>query len=70
VLLGVAGIIAQADERLAAAAEAALHRDVELVPEEWLGRLPQQRRADFREFLADRLRPPREFVREAEDARP
>jgi hypothetical protein len=70
VLLGVAGPIAEADERLAAAAEQALNQAVERVPGEWLGELPAQRRADFREFLAERLCPPREFVNEAEDARP
>jgi hypothetical protein len=70
VLLSKAGPIAEADARLAAAAEDAIDGATALVPEEWLGELPEQRRADFREYLGERLRPPRDFVTEAENARP
>jgi hypothetical protein len=69
VLLHMAGPIAEADERLAAAAEEAADRVAAFVPDGWLGDLPEQRRADFREYLGERLRSPRDFVTEAENAR-
>jgi hypothetical protein len=69
VLLGAAGPIAAADERLAARAAAAVAAAVELVPAAWLGDSPDRRRADFRAFLEQRLAPPRHFVAEAERAR-
>jgi hypothetical protein len=69
VLLPRAGSIAEADERLAERAAAAVLEAVARVHDEWLGDLPELRRADFREFLDERLRSPRQFVAEAEDAR-
>ncbi len=70
VLLPRAGSIVEADARLADAAAAAVADAVARVPDEWLGELPARRRADFREFLEERLRAPRVFATEAEDARP
>jgi hypothetical protein len=69
VLLAAAGPLSEADERLAAAAEAALPTAVALVPEEWLGDDPEGRRRDLSDFLAERLRAPRAFVGEAEAVR-
>jgi hypothetical protein len=69
VLLGAAGPLDEADERLAGAAEAALGTAVALVPEEWLGDDSEARRRDLTDFLAERLRAPRAFVGEAEGAR-
>lgn len=70
VLLGVAGPIAEADARLAAGAAQAIPDAVAAVPYEWLGDAPEVRRADFAAFLIERLTEPREFVAEAESARP
>ncbi len=69
VLLARAGSIAEADARLAGTAAAAVAGAVALVPDEWLGSDPVERRADFEAFLRDRLESPRGFVAEAEDAR-
>ncbi len=69
VLLGQAGPVAEADARLAAAAQGAVADSVARVPSQWLGDAAEARRADFEAFLNDRLSAPREFVREAEDAR-
>jgi hypothetical protein len=69
VLLDRAGPIAGADARLAGAAAEAIAHAVGEVPDEWLGERPAARRADFAEFLSDRLTPPRVFVEEAERAR-
>jgi len=69
VLLGAAGPLDEADERLASAAEAALATAVALVPEAWLGDDPAGRRGDLSDFLAERLGAPRGFVGEAEGAR-
>jgi hypothetical protein len=69
VLLGAAGPLAEADERLAAAAQDAVGTVVALVPEGWLGGEPEGRRRDLADFLVERLRPPRAFVSEAEGAR-
>jgi hypothetical protein len=69
VLLGLAGRIAEADARLAATAQDAVAGSVARVPSQWLGDASEARRADFEAFLNDRLAAPREFVREAEDAR-
>lgn len=69
VLLGAAGPIAEADDRLAEAAMGAASDVTRLVPRQWLGERPDQRRADFAEFLQERLRGPRRFVEEAERAR-
>jgi hypothetical protein len=69
VLLHRAASILEADERLADRAAAAAAGVTELAPDSWLGELPLQRRADFAEFLTERLRAPRGFVEEAERAR-
>jgi hypothetical protein len=69
VLLGVAGPIGDADERLAGRALAAIEGAVALVPEIWLGPDPAARRADLTAFLNARLQAPRGFVEEAEHAR-
>ena len=64
VLLPVAGSLAEADERLAEPALAAVERAVALVPDVWLGPDPGARRADLTAFLRERLAPPRPFVEE------
>ena len=64
VLLPVAGPLAEADERLAGRALAAVDGAVELVPEAWLGADPAGRRADLAAFLRERLAAPRPFVEE------
>jgi hypothetical protein len=64
VLLPEAGSLAEADERLADRALAAVDAAVERVPESWLGSDPARRRADFAAFLRERLAPPRPFVEE------
>ena len=69
VLLSRAGSIEAADARMASRAAAAAKGVVALVPETWLGDQPAARRADFAEFVTERLRPPRAFVEEAERAR-
>jgi hypothetical protein len=69
VALPQAGPIAEADERLAAAAAQAAEGAVSRVPAEWLGERPDERRAEFLAFLEERLRAPRMFVEEAERAR-
>jgi hypothetical protein len=69
VLLGLAGPIREADERLAARALDAVGDAVARVPEVWLGAGPAARRDDLTAFLTERLAPPRAFVEEAEHAR-
>jgi hypothetical protein len=69
VLLPVAGPLAEADERLAERAAAAIPGALELVPDVWLGADPAARRADFAAFLTARLQAPRTFVEEVEHAR-
>jgi hypothetical protein len=65
VLLPFAGSVAQADERLAPLLdEALLETIVAAVPEDWL-----DARRPYVEFLLERLRAPRDFAREAEEAR-
>jgi hypothetical protein len=68
-LLPVAGPIAEADERLAERALAAVEGAAGLVPDDWLGRDPGDARAGLRAFLERRLTAPRNFVEEAERAR-
>ena len=68
-LLGAAGPLHEADERLSDRAQAALETAVALVPEEWLGDDPLGRRRDLTGFLTARLAAPRAFVGEAEEAR-
>jgi hypothetical protein len=69
VLLPVAGPLAEADERLAQGALAAVEGATALVPDQWLGPDPDARRADLRAFLERRLAAPRTFVEEGERAR-
>ncbi len=69
VLLPVAGSLAEAGERLTPALEAGIDAAVESVPDEWLGRMPAERRTDFRDFLHNRLDGQDEFIKELEDAR-
>jgi hypothetical protein len=74
VLVRHASPIAEADERLAAAADAAIERIVEAVPEDWLppdepvGGPDGQRRA-YVEYLRTRLAAPRPWVEIADRAR-
>jgi hypothetical protein len=69
VLLPVAGSIADADDRLAARALAAVGPAVALIPPAWLGANPASKRGDFAAFLTQRLARPRAFVEEIERAR-
>jgi hypothetical protein len=69
VLLPVAGPLAEADERLAERALAAVVGAAALVPDDWLGSDPGDVRAGLRAFLERRLAAPRIFVEEAERAR-
>ncbi len=69
VLLPFAGPLAEADERLAARAAAAVDDAAGLVPDGWLGEDPAARRADLAAFLHTRLAAPRTFVEEVERAR-
>jgi hypothetical protein len=69
VLLPYAGSIAEADERLADRAAAALAGVLAAVPDTWLGEDARARRAALQALFAERLRAPRPFVAEAEDAR-
>lgn len=66
VLLRCAGSIAEADERLAGPARAAVEAVLALVPEEWLDEVPA---GDYVDYLARRLEAPRAFAEEAERAR-
>lgn len=69
VLLPVAGPLADADERLAERALAAVESSVDLVPAAWLGADPAAGRNDLAAFLRARLAAPRVFVEELEHAR-
>jgi hypothetical protein len=69
VLLGVAGDLSAADDRLSGPAAAAFETAIGLVPVDWLGHDPEARREDLIGFFAQRLQAPRTFVTEAEDAR-
>lgn len=69
VLLGVAGSIEEADERLAGRALAAVGEAIATVPAPWLGADPAARRDDFAAFLTQRLARPRSFLEEIDDAR-
>jgi hypothetical protein len=69
VLLPAAGPLSEADARLAAPATAAIEAAATLVPDEWLGTEPDERRGELRAFLEQRLALPRSFVEEAERAR-
>ncbi len=69
VLLGVAGSIDAADERLGSRALSAVGEAIARVPAQWLGVNPTTRRADLASFLVERLGRPRSFLKEIADAR-
>ncbi|HZV74286.1 MAG TPA: HipA family kinase [Conexibacter sp.] len=69
VLLPFAAPLAEADERLATRATAAVDGAAALVPDVWLGEDPAARRDDLATFLHARLSAPRDFVEEADRAR-
>jgi hypothetical protein len=69
VLLGRAGSIVEADERLGQRAQEAVRVAVELVPDAWLGEDPDGRREELERFLLLRLAPRRLFAGEAELSR-
>jgi HipA-like kinase len=70
VLLGPAGPIGAADDRLAPRlTEAAIDEVLRSVPDEWLGDDPARARSSYLEYLHRRLEPPRIFADEAERAR-
>lgn len=70
VLLPLASELRAADERMAAAFDAAtVAAAVELVPDDWLGPEPGAARAEYVAYLCARLQAPRVFVDEAEAAR-
>jgi hypothetical protein len=69
VLLPRAGSIADADERLAAPAAAAVAEAVAQVPGTWLGDGAEAARAGIVEFFAARLAGSRPFAEEAERGR-
>jgi hypothetical protein len=69
ILLAFAAEIEQADEELSAKLSSEVLREiVELIPGEWLENPAEQREVYFR-FLSERLTAPREFAKEAIDAR-
>jgi hypothetical protein len=69
VLLGVAGSIEEADERLGSRALSAVGEAIARVPAQWLGVNPTSRRADLASFLVERLGRPRSFLKDIADAR-
>ncbi len=69
VLIGAAGSIQEADERLAARADEAVEAAVAAVPDVWLPTAAEARRRDFATFLHERLAAPRDWVLEADRAR-
>ena len=75
VLLPSASLIEEADARLAARTTGELIREVlNFVPDEWLAAEPrfasaEEHRKAYAEYLLSRLQAPRDFVREAADAR-
>jgi hypothetical protein len=75
VLLPRASAVEEADARLAALVNAELIREVlDSIPGEWLAGEPrfasaEEHRAAYAEYLLSRLEAPRDFVREAVDAR-
>jgi hypothetical protein len=69
VLLGVAGSIEDADERLGSRALSAVGEAIAKVPAQWLGVNPTTRRADLASFLVERLGRPRSFLKDIEHAR-
>ena len=69
VLLGLAGSVEEADERLAGPALAAVGAAVARVPSQWLGPDAPARRGELAAFLTQRLARPRSFLEEIERAR-
>ena len=69
VLLGVAGSIEAADERLGSRALSAVGEAIARVPAQWLGVNPTTRRADLASFLVERLGRPRSFLKDIARAR-
>ncbi|HEY0376635.1 MAG TPA: HipA family kinase [Pyrinomonadaceae bacterium] len=75
VLLPTASALEEADARLSAKVTPELVRDLlSLVPEEWLAAEPRfadagEHREAYAQYLLARLAPPRDFVKEAADAR-
>jgi hypothetical protein len=69
VLLGAAGSIEEADERLGSRALSAVGEAIARVPAQWLGVNPTTRRADIASFLVERLGRPRSFLKDIADAR-
>jgi hypothetical protein len=69
ILLPFANKIEKADTELSAKLTAKVLREiVGLIPDEWLENPAEQRRV-YLKFLTERLKAPREFVKEAIDAR-
>ncbi|MDQ5894761.1 MAG: Aminotransferase class [Actinomycetota bacterium] len=66
VLLPVAGSLAEAGERLTIGVGEAIDPALALVPDEWLGEDPAERREDFRLFLERRLAGQAGFIAELE----
>ncbi|HYP51291.1 MAG TPA: hypothetical protein VEQ34_10145, partial [Pyrinomonadaceae bacterium] len=70
ILLPFADEIERADEAATALLKPELLREiVNLIPAEWLGDAAEKLREDYFNFLTARLETPREFVKEALDAR-
>jgi hypothetical protein len=70
IMLPFADEIEKADEEASAQLTPEILREiVDLIPDGWLGDEAEKERADYFEFLANRLDAPREFVKEAIDAR-
>jgi hypothetical protein len=69
VLIDRVGGLEEVDERLAPVARAAVERAVTLGPDPWLGPDPTARRADFADFLDERLTAPRRWLDEVRDVR-
>jgi hypothetical protein len=68
VLLPVAGPLSEAGERLTNGIGNAIEPALGLVPDEWLGEVPEARREDFRLFLERRLAGQETFIAELEAA--
>ena len=69
ILLGLAGSIEAADERLRPLLSAeAIAGAVEMVPDDWLEE-PEKAKAGYLDYLEARLNGPRPWLEEAENAR-
>jgi hypothetical protein len=70
ILLPFAGEIENADDEASAQLTPQVLREiVDLIPDEWLGDDAEKERENYFQFLTARLEAPREFVKEAIDAR-